>query len=81
MIRVGKDHACPMDISIYTLPKAAPAGTHLMKKRPHYAIDIKWDKTSCPELFHSATSMGLTMSLQTEMSSTSHTWKACKDPQ
>ena len=53
MILVGKkNHACPTGISNYTLPKTAPAGIHLMKK------GTKWDKTSFPELFHFATSMG-----------------------
>lgn len=31
--------------------KQHPAGTRLMEKGTRYAIDMKWDKASCPELF------------------------------
>lgn len=51
-------------MSIYTLPKAAPADTHVMKKRTHYATDVKWARTSWLSCF--------TLSLQTAVRCTGH---------
>lgn len=65
MMLVGTDSASPRKLLFILVLKRHPPGSPLMKKRTDSAIDMKWSKTSCPELAHSATSLGVKLSLQT----------------
>lgn len=70
MMLLGTDSASPQKLLFIPFLKQHAPGSHLMKKRTDSAINMKWSKTSCPELAHLATSRGVKLSLQTGISCT-----------